>query len=161
MSIWSNDRWQPDGRGALKMDRGRPNAAARWGASLMRGSTRCPRLVRALGGLPQAAQRRMIDHQKPAIWRIPGQSASRRHGARIAHAGDVTGGNQMMAVVEGRAMRRSPAESAPISCPGAWKHLQSLPTVRIAATGKLPVDRGVSKRHRRCRRRSPSGEFRV
>jgi hypothetical protein len=42
----------------------------------------------------------------------------------------------MMAVVEGRAMRRSPAESAPTSCLGAWKRLRSLPTVRIAASAR-------------------------
>ena len=41
---------------------------------------------------------------------------------------------------------------------GAWKRLQSLPTVRIAASGTLPVDRRVSGRHRRSRRRWSSGE---
>ena len=35
MSIASNDRWQPDGRGVSMNDRELPNAAARWGASLM------------------------------------------------------------------------------------------------------------------------------
>ena len=32
---------------------------------------RCPRLVEFLGGLPQPAQRRMIDPQKSAIRKIP------------------------------------------------------------------------------------------
>ena len=41
----------------------------------------------------------------------------------------------MMAAVEGRAMRRSPAEPAATSCRGAWKRLRSLPTGRIAASG--------------------------
>jgi hypothetical protein len=35
MSIGSNNRWQPDGRGVSMNDRELPNAAARWGASLM------------------------------------------------------------------------------------------------------------------------------
>jgi hypothetical protein len=35
MSIGSNNRWQPDGRGVSMNDRDLPNAAARWGASLM------------------------------------------------------------------------------------------------------------------------------
>ena len=83
-----------------------------------------------------------------------------RPAARIARAGDMTGGNQMMAAVEGRAMRRSPAEPAATSCRGAWKRLRSLPTVRIVASGALPVDRRVSERHRRFRRRWPSGESR-
>jgi hypothetical protein len=30
-------------------------------------------LIGALGGLPHAEQRRMIDPHKPAIWRIPGK----------------------------------------------------------------------------------------
>ena len=66
----------------------------------------------------------------------------------------------MMAAVEGRAMRRSPAEPAATRCRGAWKHLRSRLTVRIAASGTLPVDRRVSERHRRCRWWWPSGESR-
>ena len=37
----------------------------------------------------------------------------------------------MMAAVEGRALRRSPAEPAATSCLGAWKRLRSRPTLRI------------------------------
>ena len=36
MSIASNDRWQPDGRGASMIDRERPKAAQKAGASLVR-----------------------------------------------------------------------------------------------------------------------------
>ena len=96
------------------------------------------RAPRALRGLPARRGRRA----KVAVCRDP---ASDRPAARIARAGDMTGGNQMMAAVEGRAMRRSPAEPAATSCRGAWKHLRSLPTVRIAASGTLPVDRRVSE----------------
>jgi hypothetical protein len=71
MSIGSNNRWQPDGRGVSMNDRELPNAAARWGASLMTWVYACLRLARVLGGLLQPAQRRMIDPQKPAIRRIP------------------------------------------------------------------------------------------
>ena len=53
-------------------DRELPDAAARWGASLM---TRVYAVSRGwfevLGDLPQPAQRRMIEPQKPAIRRIP------------------------------------------------------------------------------------------
>lgn len=66
----------------------------------------------------------------------------------------------MMAAVEGRAMRRSPEEPAATRCRGAWKHRRSRLTVRIAASGTLPVDRGASERHRPCRWWWPSGESR-
>ena len=81
--------------------------------------------------------------------------------AAIARAGDMTGGNQMMAAVEGRSMRRSQAEPAATSCRGAWKRLRSRQTVRIAATGTLSVDQRVSEGHRRSRGWWPSGEFRL
>jgi hypothetical protein len=42
--------------------------------------------------------------------------ASDRPAARIACAGDMMGGKQVMAAVEGRAMRRSPAEPAATGC---------------------------------------------
>ena len=70
MSIASNERWQPDGRAASMIDRERPNAADRWGASRMTRSMRCPRLARALSGLPRAAERHIIGPRKPAIWGI-------------------------------------------------------------------------------------------
>ena len=58
-------------------------------------------------------------------------------------------------------MRWSPAEPAATSCRGAWKHLRSLPTVRITASDTLPIDQRVSNGHRPLRQRWPSGEFRV
>jgi hypothetical protein len=45
----------------------------------------------------------------------------------------MTGDNQMMAAVEGRAMRWSLAEPAATSCRGARNNLRSRPTLRILA----------------------------
>ena len=85
------------------------------------------RAARALRGLPARRGRRA----EGAVRRDP---APDRPAARITRAGDMTGGNQMMAAVEGRVMRWSPAEPAATSCRGAWKHLRSLLRVRIAAS---------------------------
>ena len=66
------------------------------GASLM---TRVSRLVRALGGLPQAAQRRMLDHQKPAIWGIPDEMRPRRAAVAEANAAEL---RERLTRMEGR-----------------------------------------------------------
>ena len=50
----------------------------------------------------------------------------------------------MMTAVEGKAMRRSPAEPAATSCRGAWTRLRSLPMVRIVASRAGHVDRPLS-----------------
>ena len=52
--------------------------------------------------------------------------ASDRPTARIARAGDMTEGDQMVAGVEGRGMRLSPAEPAATGCRGVWKRLRTL-----------------------------------
>ena len=59
--------------------------------------------------------------------------ASDRPAARTACAGDMMGGKQMMDAVEGRAMRRSPAEPAATGCRRPWKRLRSVPTLKIAS----------------------------
>ena len=53
MSIASNDRWQPDGRGASMIDRDQPKAAQKAGASLMTRVDAADGAVRALAGLPR------------------------------------------------------------------------------------------------------------
>jgi hypothetical protein len=71
MSIASDDRWQPVGRGVSMNDRDRPKAAQKAGANLM------GRVDAANGAgsrsrrLPHAAQRRTIGPWKAAIRRSP------------------------------------------------------------------------------------------
>jgi hypothetical protein len=74
-----------------------------------------------------------------------------RPAARAARAGDVTGDNETMATAEGRTMRRSAVGPAATRCRGASKRFPCLPTLRIAASGAHPVDRHLSREHRRCR----------
>ena len=67
---------------------------------------------------------------KVALRRDP---ASDRPAARIACAGDMMGGKQVMAAVEERAMRRSPAEPAATGCRRPWGRFRSVPTLKIAS----------------------------
>ena len=62
------------------MDRGRPNTAARRGATPDRASWRCLGRLRALPGLPYAMLRRIIRPQQPAIRRIPVKGCSQSCG---------------------------------------------------------------------------------
>src|SRR4051812_31681290 len=74
---------------------------------------------------------------KVALCRDP---ASDRPAARIACAGDMMGGKQVMAAVEGRAMRRSPAEPAATGCRRPWGRFRSIPTLKIASRRVLLTD---------------------
>jgi hypothetical protein len=82
-----------------------------------------------------------------------------RPAARAARAGDVTGDNETMATAEGRTMRRSAVGPAATRCRGGSKRFACLPTLRIAASGAHPVDRHLSREHRRCRDGSHLGNL--